>query len=264
MILVKPFPIIGQGFGGNVVSLYSSQGLKGHTGIDFGADWGAPIKCATDAYCYSVMNRDNPNLMAYRAVYTLVDDGDVTYEVSYGHCSTIFAKPNTFVKRGDILANIGNTGDVFSGGYAVTVEEKNAGSHSGQHLHFQVRKMRKVAIDDATDPTAHYAMDGSGILSLNGFYYQVPNYDDGYNGCVDPMPFFQGVTPQPFKFNRNLWLGTNNSDILELQKRLGVDYSSGPGTFGPRTFNAVVQYQKAHGIVPTGFVGPITRASLNR
>jgi murein DD-endopeptidase MepM/ murein hydrolase activator NlpD len=190
MKLIKPFSIIGQGFGANAVPLYNGQGLRGHTGIDFGADWGAPIRCAVDSYCYSVMNRDNPNLMAYRAVYTLVDDGDVTYEVSYGHCSAISAVPGKTYKVGDILANVGNTGDVFSGPLEVTKAEKDAGSHAGQHLHFQVRKLKKVPISLATDPTTQYIMDGNGIYSKDGNYYSVPEYSNGYNGCVDPTPFF--------------------------------------------------------------------------
>lgn len=219
MKLTKPFRIIGQNFGDNGVSLYSGQGLKGHTGIDFGANWGDPIKCSVDSYCYSVMNRDNPNLMAYRAVFTLVDDGDVTYEISYGHCSAIFAKPNTFVKQGDVLANVGNTGDVFSGANEVTLAEKLAGNHGGSHLHFQVRKMKKVAIADATDPTAHYAMDGNGILSLNGYYYQVPEYDNGYNGCVDPAQFFTSTVHEILPSDRltviaNNMMSTNPKQAL--------------------------------------------------
>ena len=201
MNLTKPFSIIGQGFGANAVPIYSGQGLRGHTGIDFGANWGDPIHCAVDSYCYSVMNRDNPNLMAYRAVFTLVDDGDVTYEVSYGHCSTIYAVPGKTYKVGDVLANVGNTGDVFAGinpTGEVTEADKLAGSHAGAHLHFQVRLLKKVAIKDATDPTVHYILDGNGIYSKDGYYYSVPNYNDGWNGCVDPMPFFLDPTDTPY------------------------------------------------------------------
>lgn len=71
--------------------------------------------------------------------------------------------------------------------------------------------------------------------------------------------------PARFIFKNNLWLGSTGNDVLELQKRLGMDYSTGPGIFGPRTLAAVVKYQKANGIYPTlGYVGALTRASLNK
>jgi len=195
MKLIKPFPIIGQGFGANAVPIYSGQGLRGHSGLDFGSNWGDPIKCAVDSYCYSVMNRNNPKLMAYRAVFTLVDDGDVTYEVSYGHCSTIFAVPGKTYKAGDILALVGNTGDVFAGATYVTEADKQSGNHAGAHLHFQVRIVKKVPISEATDPTTQYIMDGNGIYSKDGYYYSVPDFNNGENGCIDPEPFFDLSTP---------------------------------------------------------------------
>ncbi len=65
----------------------------------------------------------------------------------------------------------------------------------------------------------------------------------------------------PYKFNHNLYFGRKDIDNIELQRRLGV--SPTDMNFGPKTFAAVVKYQQAHGITGTGFVGPLTRASLN-
>lgn len=73
---------------------------------------------------------------------------------------------------------------------------------------------------------------------------------------------FTPVIP-PFVFNNNLWFGMNNLDVKELQKRLGFDPTLQTGFFGWITFKAVVAYQNSKGITGTGFVGPITRASLN-
>jgi peptidoglycan hydrolase-like protein with peptidoglycan-binding domain len=53
----------------------------------------------------------------------------------------------------------------------------------------------------------------------------------------------------------------SNADVLRLQIRLGVYPQT--GYFGTITFAAVVKYQGANNITPTGFVGPITRAKLN-
>lgn len=66
----------------------------------------------------------------------------------------------------------------------------------------------------------------------------------------------------PYLFNKNLWLGMTDPDVIELQRRLGVTPRT--GFFGTLTFGAVRQYQKNMGITATGFVGPLTRAALNK
>ncbi len=71
------------------------------------------------------------------------------------------------------------------------------------------------------------------------------------------------VAIPPFKFTKNLWLGMNNLDVKELQKRLGFDLTLQTGYFGLKTFAAVMSYQSMRGILSTGFVGPLTRAALN-
>lgn len=85
---------------------------------------------------------------------------------------------------------------------------------------------------------------------------------------VDPQLFFDINDPfllpggDHFKFNKNLYFGIQDPDCIELQNRLGV-FPTYAG-FGPKTLLAVIAYQKAHNITPAaGFVGPITRASLN-
>lgn len=71
------------------------------------------------------------------------------------------------------------------------------------------------------------------------------------------------TSPIQFQFTKNLYFGMYNNDVLELQKRLGIDYSSWPGGFGVRTLAAVKAYQASKNIPTTGFVGVLTRASLN-
>jgi murein DD-endopeptidase MepM/ murein hydrolase activator NlpD len=197
MKLTPPFALstIVQGFGDNAVTAYAGMGLKGHPGQDYGVPYGTPIKCAVKSQCYSTMSKNNPNLMAYRAVFTIIDDVNCSYEVSYGHCSEMYAVPGKTYDVGEVLALVGNTGDVYVGGAEVTNAEKIAGSHAGAHLHFQVRVLQKESATIPTDNTKHYVNDGFGILTLNGFHYYVPDFNNGYNGCVDPEPFFDLSTP---------------------------------------------------------------------
>lgn len=78
-------------------------------------------------------------------------------------------------------------------------------------------------------------------------------------------------TSTSYIFSRNLSWGMTGPDVNELQNYL-VAQDKGPaaekleahGTteyFGPLTYNALVEFQKAVGIIPaSGYFGPITRA----
>jgi surface protein len=80
-------------------------------------------------------------------------------------------------------------------------------------------------------------------------------------------------TPPVFKSPNNFKPGTNSPDIKELQHYLnthGFPVSlTGPGSlnnetdfFGLKTKAAVILFQKAHGLVPDGVVGPMTKAVM--
>ncbi|MES2223579.1 MAG: peptidoglycan-binding protein [Patescibacteria group bacterium] len=65
----------------------------------------------------------------------------------------------------------------------------------------------------------------------------------------------------------SLYLGLSGSEVLTLQnilKSLGFfSYPTATGYFGPLTKTAVIDFQRANGIVPIGIVGPLTRAHLS-
>lgn len=71
---------------------------------------------------------------------------------------------------------------------------------------------------------------------------------------LPPLPVHQPLTS-------NLYFGVRNDDVKRLQHVLKVLPES--GFYGIKTTLAVKKYQFANGISPTGFCGPITRASLN-
>lgn len=74
-------------------------------------------------------------------------------------------------------------------------------------------------------------------------------------------------TPAPAnQFTKNLFLGSYGPQVTLLQTVLakeGYLKVSVTGYFGHYTFKAVQAFQKANGITPTGYVGPLTRAVLN-
>lgn len=185
-----PFPksLITQRFDVNANVSYARDGLKGHTAYDWGAEYGTPVpNCAPEAYCYSLLNKDNPDLMKYRAVFTLVETKNGIYEVSYGHFDHILAEVGKTYSVGEILGTVGNSGTVFSGDHEVTAQEKNEGSKAGAHLHGpQVRPVKKVT---KTLKNKQYLSTGKGLLKRDGYFLEVINYKNGFNGCVSLAPF---------------------------------------------------------------------------
>lgn len=181
---------IAQRFGENANSLYASQGLKGHTSFDWGVPWGTPIpNCTPNAYCYSLMHLDDPVLMDYRAIFFIVETETGLYEVSYGHVSHATAEVGKTYQVGDIIGNVGNTGACYVGQHLVTEAEKEAGSHAGAHLHGpQIRLLTKTKYSNMFD---HYITltDGNKYVDKAGYFYGVPGYDNGYNGCISLADF---------------------------------------------------------------------------
>jgi murein DD-endopeptidase MepM/ murein hydrolase activator NlpD len=180
--------IVSQRFGANPnINGYQSGG---HPGMDLVTTYGDTIRFAAEGPVYKTINFGNPDLMAYRAVMQIVelDDSLDCYEITYGHCDTLLCRHGLF-QIGSLVATEGNTGEVYSGGRLVTLAEKQAGSKAGFHLHFQLRYCRKVT---TYDPTQHYLSseaDQTSPYDDGRYYYSIPHYDNGANGCIDPMPF---------------------------------------------------------------------------
>lgn len=175
---------------------------------------------------------------ATQHAHSQIDTTDPATGIKYGliyiHLSAVTKTKSPLEDKvivyneGETIGKIGNNG-------AVTPVPTPARPYDGSHLHL-----------------------GIGVKNPGELNYTM----------VDPLLYFNLGDPYrtqavPFKFNKDLWIGMWNNDVLELQKRLGMDYSSGPGIFGPRTLLAVMAYQRRNGISPTGYVGPITRANLN-
>ena len=181
-------PVIAQRFGQNDSPTYTASGLRGHTGIDLVTAYGDVVRFAQDGRVYKFLNFNNPDLQAYRAVCQIVDlEGtDDCYEIHYGHCTKALCGIGSY-KTGDAVGTEGNIGVVTSKYRVVTTEEKAAGSTAGTHLHFQLRYCRKVT---AIDTLKRYLDDIDGKPYFDGtYYYFVPNFENGYNGCIDPMPY---------------------------------------------------------------------------
>lgn len=78
--------------------------------------------------------------------------------------------------------------------------------------------------------------------------------------CETPQKWRSGVST-------TLRRGSSGPEVITLQNRLNALGTLPPlkpdGQFGPRTEAAVIQFQRARGLVPDGVVGPRTWAALN-
>lgn len=94
------------------------------------------------------------------------------------------------------------------------------------------------------------SIKGRGQRILTNSFFKDRCYAAGY------------LIPKPKTvFVRTLKLGMKGEDVKELQKRLNVIQT---GLFWVLTKNAVIKYQKSHGLVPDGIVGKLTLKELNK
>lgn len=90
-------------------------------------------------------------------------------------------------------------------------------------------------------------------------------YDDdrpwAMPGGVDPVKFSASAPPPA---RSTIMLGSNGSDVRELQRLLGFSEREQDGMFGPRTDTALRAFQGKRKLVIDGKAGPYTWAALGR
>ena len=253
---MQTFCKIFQGFGGNATATYINSGLVAHPGTDNSCGYGTTIVAYYgNEYVYKVLDENHPAYdgSGFTGVFTIYDDGIQCFEFLYGHCDPI-ATVGQILPKGGVVGTEANHGEVYVGKRRITLEEQKAGSHEGSHRHDQKRLLRK---DRTLQPNTQYLSDRDGNFYYNGYYYAVPDYNNGFHGCVN---FLLPI------LNKNLYPGMTNYDVGILQrflKRGGYLSSEDTNFFGTLTTKAVMDFQKANGLSPAPVCGPGTRAIIN-
>jgi murein DD-endopeptidase MepM/ murein hydrolase activator NlpD len=222
---------INQYFGKNFSDLYISQGMLGHSGIDFMAKHGQPIYASHDGICYPEVDSAGGNGVVIRTLIPYDYNGVPTFfKTIYWHLIEDDAVVHTGqqVKAGDII------------GYA-----DNTGASTGDHLHFGLK------------PQA--------VNESNGAWMNLEQ-NNGYYGAIDPIKYFNGKfaseisNPKPL-FSKTLYFGMWNAEVKTLQTLLGGLVTD--GIFGQKTLAKVKEYQSKNGLVVDGIVGPKTQEKLS-
>lgn len=113
----KDLTRLASGFGMRTHPIYNIQ--KMHTGMDFTAPTGTEIYVTGDGKV------EKTDWMSGYGQSVVINHG-FGYKTLYAHCSEFKCKPGQKVKRGDVIALVGNTG-----------------LSSGPHLHYEVRRKQK-------------------------------------------------------------------------------------------------------------------------
>lgn len=225
----KPF-LITQEFGVNG-EYYRRNGINvdGHNGLDIRAYHGQPVYATHDGEVTFAGEDGRAGLGV--VIRTLekypYKDGETYFKTIYWHLKTgsIRVKPNQIVKAGEIIGLADNTG-----------------LSTGDHLHFGLKPVAQ----------GEEAWSWWNVEQTNG-----------YGGAIDPYPHFTGffANEPKFQFTESFGFGDSGSDVVELQKYLGVSQT---GYFGFKTLTALFAFQFKHGIKAyTGVVHKAVRDKLN-
>lgn len=162
-------------------------------GVDHDCGFGSPIHSYWDSeYVYKVLTKENPSNdgTGFTGVFTIVEQNGVVFEFLYGHCNPSPDLLGKTITKGTVIGTQANNGEVYSGGVRITLDMQKAGDTRGTHRHDQARMLRKDTKVDGI--TKYLSTLGGGYLYLNGYFYAIPNYNNGYNGCFDwTKPFGQ-------------------------------------------------------------------------
>jgi len=134
----------------------------GHNGIDIVRVHGTQIYCVMGGKIVQVYHGTGYG----KRVRILSDDG---YEYTYGHLSSFDCKQGEYIKKGDKVGKMGNTGFTVSG--ATPFWKYNP--YAGTHLHLGKRKYTRTRLSDPHNMTYP-----------TGDAVQIHDYDNGTFGAV--------------------------------------------------------------------------------
>lgn len=172
----------------------------------------------------------------------------------------------------DCIGHVSNCGIKDDGYYRFDKSPVLAGinfSDKTLNMEFNIGTASLMTVSGTVVPSGDvyflYSVDGR-VMNVELSNFSKHNLSQSYGGLVI------------LELNKNLGLGMSDDDIALLQSvvlntdketKVSETGAGSPGKetryFGSKTKQAVIRFQKKHGIVPaTGFVGPLTREYINK
>ena len=194
-------------------------------GTDYGVPTGTPVKAIADGTITGIIPTFTGG--GGRMIFQSFPSG---HNADYLHLSRIDVVAGQQVKQGQVIGLSGGSGLGKENGY-------------GAHLHLSIRI--------GGQPTmATGNIDFEALLAGQGGAPSAPAKASA-KASAKGSRAYRGK-----ELRRGEPAGP---DVLYLQQKLGVNP---PGPFGPLTHAAVVAFQKKHGLLADGIVGPLTWSKL--
>jgi murein DD-endopeptidase MepM/ murein hydrolase activator NlpD len=198
-------------------------------GTDYAVATGTPIKAIADGTITGIVPTFTGS--GGRMIFQSFPSG---HNADYLHLSRIDVVAGQEVKQGQVIGLVGGSGLGKENGY-------------GAHLHLSFRVGGK--------PTM-----GAGNIDYEAFRGAPTSVAPAKPSAAPakaPAASANGARPYP---GRELKKGSPaGPDVTYLQNKIGVNPT---GPFGPLTHTAVVAFQKKHGLLADGIVGPLTWSKL--
>lgn len=176
----------------NVDPMYTNMGMRGHNGLDYRTYHGQPVYASHDGYAsYQVDSGGGHGVV-------IISDKEYEVNGETSHIKSIYWHLVDPLKEPKFKSPIADktgfvkveSGDLI--GYA-----DNTGMSTGTHLHFGLKTVAK---------------------GEDQWVWYNTNQNNGYFGCIDPQPFFNGSTQvQIENLKKQVTLLTA---IVELLKKL--------------------------------------------
>ena len=215
----SPQGILFQKFGENFLPIYEQLGLKGHSGIDLGTYRGDLIYAAHHGIV--VEARDTESIAGKRI--TIVGDmlNDQAPATLYGHLERIAVDVGDEVFEGDPIGTMGNSGSEYY--------------YMGVHLHFGLFLY--------STPKA-----GTYQKTFGDKTYTVLNFNNGYRGAIDPLPYLTNTMryvihdKEQYLLEEGLMIALNIGDEKELARLITRGLEGRPESISKKELDKYLIY----------------------
>jgi TP901 family phage tail tape measure protein len=178
-----------KGWGGRVTSNYGMRNGKMHRGIDIAGREGTPLSAnVSGKVIYAGWGKTGTGYGRYGNVVAIKSS---SYTHLYAHLHKVYVKTGDNVKAGDLIGEIGNTGD-----------------SDGSHLHYEVRKS---GYGTDVNPT-NIAMSAKKGVVGDGVGTKVTTVSGGSSSSS------KGISPNEYNNERLQLLDEKTLENLQLQQ----------------------------------------------